>query len=244
MPDITHIHFDETVSTNTYMKMHAREGKETFVLCTADYQTAGRGQAGNHWESDPACNLLFTLAHHAPPVSPTQQFVLSQAVALAIVDALQQHIPSEASLFSIKWPNDIYWNDRKIAGILIEHELTNMHILRTLIGVGLNVNQPTFHSDAPNPISMFQITGKTYNREILLRDLIEAYIQRLRSSFEAINSAFHDCLYRRDVPARFRDAEGEFEGIIEGTDPYGRLRIRKSDGSLHHYAFKEVSYII
>lgn len=244
MPDITRIHFDETVSTNTYMKMHAREGKETFVLCTADYQTAGRGQAGNHWESDPACNLLFTLAHHAPPVSPTQQFVLSQAVALAIVDALQQHIPSEASLFSIKWPNDIYWNDRKIAGILIEHELTNMRILRTLIGVGLDVNQTLFHSDAPNPVSMFQITGKRYDRETLLNDLINAYLQRLSLTTEAIDSAYHACLYRKGIPARFRDADGEFEGIIEGTDPYGRLRIRKSDGSLHHYAFKEVSYII
>ena len=244
MPDIIRIHFDETVSTNTFMKKYTREGNETFVLCTADYQTAGRGQAGNHWESDHACNLLFTLAHYAPPVSPAQQFVLSQAVALAVVDVLQQCIPGGASHISIKWPNDIYWNDRKIAGILIEHELTNMHILRTLIGVGLNINQPAFHSDAPNPISMYQITGETYDREMLLRDLIEAYIERLSTSPEAIDRSFQNCLYRRDIPARFRDEEDEYEGTIEGTDPDGRLRIRKNDGSLHRYAFKEVSYII
>lgn len=244
MPDITRIHFDETVSTNTYMKRYTREGNETFVLCTADYQTAGRGQAGNHWESDRGSNLLFTLAHYAPPVAPARQFVLSQAVALAVVDVLQRHIPSEAAHFTIKWPNDIYWNDRKIAGILIEHELTSTRILRTLIGVGLDVNQPAFHSDAPNPISMFLITGKTYDRETLLSDFIEAYGQRLALSAEAIDSAFQAILYRRGIPARFRHAEGEFEGIIEGTDADGRLRIRKSDGTLSRFAFKEVSFII
>lgn len=244
MPDITRIHFDETVSTNTYMKRYVREGDETFVLCTADYQTAGRGQAGNHWESARGSNLLFTLVHYEPPVAPTRQFVLSKAVALALVDVLKLHIPTEASHFTIKWPNDIYWNDRKIAGILIEHELTNMRILRTLIGVGLDVNQPVFHSDAPNPVSMYQITGKTYDRETLLSDFIEAYGQHLSLSAEAIDDAFHASLYRRGIPTRFRHAEGEFEGIIEGTDPDGRLRIRKSDGTLCRFAFKEVSFII
>lgn len=162
------------------------------------------------------------------------------AGALALKDALDKYTEG----ITMKWPNDIYWNDRKIAGILIEHELTNMHILRTLIGVGLNINQPAFHSDAPNPISMYQITGETYDREMLLRDLIEAYIERLSTSPEAIDRSFQNCLYRRDIPARFRDEEDEYEGTIEGTDPDGRLRIRKNDGSLHRYAFKEVSYII
>jgi BirA family biotin operon repressor/biotin-[acetyl-CoA-carboxylase] ligase len=244
MPDIRRIHFNETVSTSTFLKTYVREGDEPFVLCTADYQTAGRGQAGNSWESDRGCNLLFTLAHYAPPVTPVRQFVLSQAVALAIVDTLRRHIPTEAEHFSIKWPNDIYWHDCKIAGILIEHELTATSILRTLIGVGLNVNQPLFHSDAPNPVSMFQITGETYERELLLHDFLSAYIERVAIPSETLESTFHACLYHRHIPARFRDAEGEFEGIIEGTGPDGRLRIRKADATLHCYAFKEVSYII
>lgn len=244
MPAITRIHFAETVSTNTYLKTYAREGDESFVLCTADYQTAGRGQAGNHWESDRACNLLFTLAHYAPPISPCQQFVLSQAVALAVIDVLRQAIPAEAAHFAIKWPNDIYWHDRKLAGILIEHELTGSSLLRTLIGVGLDVNQPAFHSDAPNPVSMFQITGQTYDRESLLTAFVDAYIQRIATPAPVLDQTFHNDLYRRDIPARFRDAEGEFLGTIEGTDPDGRLRIRKADGTLHRYAFKEVAYII
>ena len=242
--DIKRIHFAETVSTNTYMKTYVREGEEPFVVCTADYQTAGRGQAGNHWESDRGSNLLFTLVHYAPPVIPAQQFMLSQAVALAVIDVLQCHIPTEASHFSIKWPNDIYWRDRKIAGILIEHELTGMHILRTLIGVGLDVNQPTFHSDAPNPVSMFQITGQTYDREILLTDFLEAYTKRLETPADVLDNAFHDSLYRRGIAARFRDADGEFTGVIEGTEPDGRLRLHKNDGTLHLYAFKEIAYII
>ena len=242
--DILHIALDETVSTSTYLKRYTHGGSEPYVLCTAEYQTAGRGQRGNTWESDRGLNLLFTLAHYSPPLPPTAQFTLSEATSLAILDALRSLLPAEANRFSIKWPNDIFWCDRKLAGILIEHELTATRILRTLIGVGLNVNQSAFHSDAPNPVSLFQITGTAYSREPLLEHVLEAYKQRIMLPAAVLDDAYHHSLYRRGLKARYRDSEGMFEGIIEGVEADGRLRILKDNGDLQHYAFKEVSYII
>ena len=119
-------------------------------------QTAGRGQAGNSWESEAGKNLLFGLLFHPREVEANRQFILSQAVALSICETLSDY----AEDIRIKWPNDIYWKDRKICGMLIENTLVGRCIENCIIGAGININQQTFCSDAPNPVSLRQITGK------------------------------------------------------------------------------------
>ena len=149
-------HLAETDSTNTYLQQldadrHLPEG----YIAYTDTQRAGRGQRGNSWESQPGKNLTFSLLLRPEHIPANQQFLLSQAVSLAATDVLNRY----ASGFSIKWPNDIYWEDKKIAGILIENVLSGSTFARSIVGIGLNINQERFISDAPNPVSLFQITG-------------------------------------------------------------------------------------
>ena len=126
-----------------------------FLLLTADYQTAGRGQRGTHWEAARGENLLFGIRLHPHAVRPSRQFLLSEVQALAVAETLEEIVGG----IRVKWPNDIYWLDTKICGMLLEHTLVGPQIDTTITGVGLNVNQVVFESDAPNPMSLRQITG-------------------------------------------------------------------------------------
>ncbi len=145
---------EEVDSTNSYVAVHAAE-LEDMTMVIADSQTAGRGQRGNSWESEQGKNLTFTLLYKPQGIAPREQFAISEAAALAVADFLVES-GMEAK---VKWPNDIYAGDRKISGILIEHALMGQTIQHTRIGIGLNVNQREFRSDAPNPVSMVQLLG-------------------------------------------------------------------------------------
>lgn len=124
-----------------------------YAMTAARRQTAGRGQRGNHWESEDFKNLCFSMPAYPDKVPPACQFAISEAVALAVVALLQNH----GIMASVKWPNDIYVNDSKICGILIDHALYGSSIRHTVISAGLNINQTRFLSDAPNPVSMKNI---------------------------------------------------------------------------------------
>ena len=168
------IHIDETDSTNRWLCNNPslfRDNPSLLdnkggllsdneigngVVVVADYQTAGRGCGTNRWESERGKNLLFSVMLHPENVPANRQFQISRAISLAIVDALGEWVGD----LSIKWPNDIYWRNGKLAGILIENSLQGSMIRDSIIGVGLNVNQRAFHSDAPNPVSMYQLTGQ------------------------------------------------------------------------------------
>ena len=160
------IHIDETDSTNRYLK-GVKEGN----VVVADYQTSGRGCGTNTWESERGKNMLFSVMIHPVQLPVQRQFHISMAISLAIVEALEQQIGD----VSIKWPNDIYWRNAKICGILIENTLQGNRIKDSVIGVGLNVNQRAFHSDAPNPVSLWQIHGQETDREQLLRDILRNF---------------------------------------------------------------------
>ena len=168
---IRQIHLEETTSTNTYIKGLALEADEMVVVSTL-WQTAGRGQGVNRWESERGKNLLFSLMARPSFVAVQQQFALSMAGALAIKGVLDRFTPD----IRIKWPNDIYWRDRKISGTLIETSLAHGKISRFVYGIGLNVNQVRFVSDAPNPVSLAQITGKQVALMPLLDNIVEAFI--------------------------------------------------------------------
>ena len=135
---------DETESTNAYMKKLVREERpEEGSLVIADFQTGGRGQMGNSWFSSKGDNLLFSLVIYPKTVRANEQFIISRIASLAIKNTLDQFVDD----IRIKWPNDIYWNDKKIAGILIENDLQGNTIDNSVIGIGINVNQEMFPID-------------------------------------------------------------------------------------------------
>ena len=231
----------ETNSTNSYLKELncTKQLKEGTVVQTL-FQTAGRGQAGNYWESEQGKNLTFSLILYPAQIPVSNQFLLSQIVSLAIYDVLSE----EASGISIKWPNDIYYKDSKICGILIEQEITGTEISSSIIGIGVNVNQMEFKSNAPNPISLQQITGKSYELFPLLERII-ARILQLYEHEEAFHiiSRYKKCLYHRDGFYSFRDKDGIFSATIIDVEDKGSLVLETSAGERRQYLFKEVSFI-
>ena len=243
-PEIRHIHLTETASTNSYARESSLNGGA--MLITTDYQTAGRGQRGNRWESAPGANLLFSLAISPAHIPASQQFVLCELISVALCDVLGAYTTD----IRIKWPNDIYHKDKKLCGILIEHDLEGTHLSRTIIGVGLNVNQEQFVSDAPNPISLRQIIGHEVAREALLKAVtsrfMELYQQHRSTSLDraALHQRYTTLLYRRDLPATFCDAAGPFTATLRDVAPDGHLLLEDLQGTLRSYLFKEVTFVI
>ncbi|MDD4609083.1 MAG: biotin--[acetyl-CoA-carboxylase] ligase, partial [Bacteroidaceae bacterium] len=168
-----HIHLTETVSTNLFIQ----ENREKLALkdgtvVSTDYQVAGRGQRGNSWEATSGENLLFSILLEPSFLAAKEQFYISKLIAVSIQEVLSHYLQG----VTIKWPNDIYWNQQKIAGILIEHELEGTQLTSSIIGVGLNVNQTAFHSGAPNPVSLRQIIGKKMARRTLLTRILQQVV--------------------------------------------------------------------
>jgi BirA family biotin operon repressor/biotin-[acetyl-CoA-carboxylase] ligase len=246
MSDIHRIHLAETDSTNRYAR--ERVAWPGVVLITTDHQTAGRGQRGNSWESEAEKNLLFTLALPIQGIKASEQFAISELIAVSLCDVLSQY----AQDIRIKWPNDIYYKDKKLSGILIEHDIEGSHIARSLIGVGLNVNQTHFVSDALNPISLAQILGHDVEREPLLQAITARFLELYEEytsptpmlSRDALHERYTHLLYRRNIPAEYRDANGPFTATLRHVKPDGRLVLEDEQGTLREYLFKEVAYII
>lgn len=226
------VHLAETDSTNRWLR---EQGGEENMLVWTDFQTAGRGCGTNTWESARGQNLLFSLLIHPVAVRPSEQFRISMAISLAIVDALACYTDG----LSIKWPNDIYWHDRKICGILIENRLSGGVIRDCIIGVGLNVNQQQFVSDAPNPVSLRQILGHDVEREEVLRRIVEGL-----KIDEDDGPRYRSLLYRRTGFHPYRDAEGGFEAELIDVEDDGHLLLRDRAGRKRRYAFKEVNFRI
>lgn len=229
------IYVAETDSTNRWL----RESKVSDdVVVWTDYQTAGRGQGSNKWESERGQNLLFSILYHPQNFPANRQFTISIAISLAIVDALGEQIGD----LSIKWPNDIYWQNGKIGGILIENRLSGHTIKESIIGVGLNVNQQKFLSDAPNPVSLWQIHGQETDREALLHAILDRfsyYINKVE-----LKQQYVSFLYRRKGYHPYSDADGVFMARFVDVEEDGHLILQKEDGQQCRYAFKEVQFII
>ena len=229
------IHIDDTDSTNRWLREHG-DAERNQVVWT-DYQSAGRGCGTNTWESERGKNLLFSMLVHPQGLKANEQFRISMAISIAIVNALSPLI-SHPSPLSIKWPNDIYWQDRKLCGILIENRLTGAFVRDSIIGVGLNVNQARFLSDAPNPVSLRQITGREHDREALLHSVIECFALDINAE------DYRALLYRRRGLHPYRDAEGDFEAELIAVEDDGHLLLRDSNGRQRRYAFKEIQFTI
>lgn len=238
---------DTVDSTNEYL-MREAGNLPAPILVAARCQTAGHGQRGNSWESAPGENLTFSILFRPEEMPPALQFYISEAVALAVVDFLAVH-GIEAK---VKWPNDIYVDDRKICGILIRHSLAGEYISFSVIGVGINVNQTEFVSDAPNPVSIAMVTGERYDVDNLY-DLVADCIERRLESIgdddrrSAIHREFMSRLWRGDgAYYPFTDtATGEhFSAAVDCVSTSGPITLRLADGSFRTYSFKEVSFDI
>lgn len=228
------IHIDETDSTNRWLR---EKGGDDDMVVWADYQTAGRGQGSNSWESERGKNLTFSLLLHPSNIPANRQFSISMQISLAICEALGQRIGD----LSIKWPNDIYWRNAKIAGILIENRLHGNVIRDSIIGIGLNVNQRQFLSDAPNPVSLWQICEQEIDREVLLNDILTAFYRLIGKD---VRQQYLSMLYRRSGYHPYTDKCGVFMAKIANVLEDGHLVLQDEEGKMRKYAFKEVSFII
>lgn len=237
--------FSSLESTNTKLKelLLERELPEFSVVITRN-QTAGRGQIGNSWESEADKNLTFSIVLYPHFVKIHKQFRITQLVTTALADVLAPLIPG----LSIKWPNDIYAGDKKLAGILIENTLTGPIISSTIVGIGLNVNQEVFLSDAPNPVSMKMITGNHYDIDSLFQQIRQAffirYIQWLQYGIKPIKKEYFRQLYRNDGFFAFRDDNGTFTAKIDSVQETGHLLLTDLSGNQRIYAFKEVAFVL
>ena len=269
MERIKIIEVDEVDSTNRFLHdYHGDEGElMTVVVCNS--QTAGRGNGTNTWESEPGKNLTFSVKVYPVGVSASSQYVLLEAMALAIRESLVNEVSAVRSWsmleeydfmfgrsvssgtdcrgFTIKWPNDIYWDDRKISGTLSECEINSRGVRSCIIGSGININQREFLSDAPNPVSLSQIM----RRNISLKRVLDSVLSNFEHYLSMVNEGRYDdlkreymnVLYRRNGSYGYADSDGEFYARVEDVAQSGRLLLRRDDGTLSEYEFKEVKFI-
>ena len=235
-------HIEETTSTNDDARdPRYRHGD----IVWAERQTAGRGQRGHTWTSPEGQNLTFTLVLEPTFLPVEEQFLLSETVALALTDTFTKF----GLATRIKWTNDIYADDRKLVGMLIEHNLSEGRLARTIAGIGINVNQSEFDPALPNPVSMKQATGREFDRRAVLDAFhsccMERYERLARGEKSAIQQDYRDRMYRIGQRTPFRLPDGTpFEAVIEGVRPSGELLLRHDNGVQRAYLFREVEFNI
>lgn len=238
------IRVNQTESTNTFLRNYTPSDHEDITIAVATYQTAGRGQGANTWESEAGKNLLFSILVRPKRLPVRCQFLLSEAAALSVHDVLAGYTDD----MTVKWPNDIYWKDKKISGTLIETSLSKNGISRFIIGTGVNINQQQFLSDAPNPVSLCQIVGHEMPLNEVLDKIIAGfdkyYNMIIDGDYIDIAALYHLNLYRRKGFHTYRDKNGEFEGAIVEVEDDGHLILRDREGRVRSYAFKQVEFVL
>ena len=236
------IRLKEIDSTNRFLRELKDEQEDEMVVAVADFQTAGKGQGSHTWESEAGKNLLFSIKVHPRWVPVRQQFLLSMAGAIAIKEALETYVDG----ITLKWPNDVYWNDKKISGTLIETSIDSKGIKTCIFGIGINVNQEAFHSDAPNPVSLRQILGHEVDRDELLQKVIDGFIRYYellrRADYMDVSGIYHLSLYRRKGFHRYEDADGDFVGAFVEVEDDGHLILHDKQGVIRSYSFGEVKF--
>lgn len=235
----------ELESTNNYAnQLILSNAAEEGTVVLAQYQITGKGQRGNSWESEKGKNLLASIVVYPNFLFVGKQFLLSKVVGLALAEFLKNRIDG----VSIKWPNDIYVGDKKIAGILIENSVKGNFLDSSVLGIGLNLNQELFLSDAPNPVSLKQLTGKDYGIEEVLQDIrrgIFDWYEKLKSgNYSEIDLAYFNLLFRKKKWSGFKKEGVEFEAKIIGIGEFGQLQLENRKGDKSEYMFKEIEFVL
>ena len=263
-PTFRMLELDEVGSTNSFLKQLNTPGDQRMTLVTAEFQTAGRGSGTNRWESARGENLLLSIRVMPANLPVRRMFAISEATALALKEALDVFLPDNNSLpsadadgtsalpgFSVKWPNDIYFEDSKVAGMLIENDLQGALVRRSVIGIGINVNQCHFLSDAPNPRSLADIVGHDVERRFVLEQFMERFTHYMTTidegkddALESLHNLYKKRLYRFGEEHEFCDEMGVFRAKIIDVEQSGHLVLLDKEGKLRRYEFKEVNYII
>ena len=250
------MYIKQTYSTSTLLREQYSDALPHLYTIRTDYQTAGRGQAGNRWESEAGKNLLFSTLLRYVGIHAASQWRLSMLVAVALWDALAKYLPKDR--LTIKWPNDIYYGDKKLVGILIENSLSWTYVAYSIVGIGVNVNQAKWLSNAPNPISMKEITGEEYDVEALMNEWISSMKSWELRTTEEIKIAYMRHLYRCDgwhtyverevsvEPTQIaqRDIKGAFLAQLIGITEQGELMLRKENNEEKTYHFKQIRFVL
>ncbi len=242
-----HIRLNRVNSTNKYAAdMIAKSKPIEGTVISASFQYEGRGQIGRFWESEAEKNITCSTILRPEFLEASDQFELNVAISLAVHDFISHFLGDKE--VKIKWPNDIYVGDKKIAGILIQNSLMGKKVSSTIVGTGININQTIFSADVPNPTSIAIEKNESQDLDVmfawLFRFLAKRYLQ-LKSRKNGIMSEYLENLYRRDVWSVFINEVGEsWEGKIVGVDKSGRLNIENKEGVLKVFNFREVRYVI
>lgn len=232
-------------STNSVAASEIIKGTQIPFVVTAAFQTNGRGRQGRGWHSDKDKNVLFSLVIAPEFLKASKQFALNKAFAVAICTSLQKYTDVK---LSIKWPNDIYAGNLKIAGILIDYNVVGDFLSHAILGAGINVNQPSFPKSIPNPVSLAQITGLEHNTDDLMQLIISSFLSHYKCLYEGntteFDTAYLNLLWRRDTFAPFLLNGSEVILKIIGTDCFGRLLLTDESGNRHCYAMNDIAYVI
>jgi BirA family biotin operon repressor/biotin-[acetyl-CoA-carboxylase] ligase len=244
IPEFNIIYQDIVTSTNDELKKMAESEKlPEFSVIIANEQTEGRGQRENVWLSDYGKNLIFSFILYPEFLQIQNQFYLSKTVSIGILNYLKLKTDN----ISIKWPNDIYFQNKKICGILIENSISGNSIKQSIIGIGLNLNQSDFPNNLINAISLYLITGKETELKteliLLMNEIQNTFKILFNNDLELIDTFYFNHMYRFNIDSEFKDSTGIFKGKIVGTLPSGQLIIKKPDSTLITYNFKDVEFL-
>lgn len=237
-------------STNNYARqqIHAGLAQHGLAIFTHE-QVAGKGQRGKVWLAEKGANIILSLVVNPHPLRLEQQFQLSASVAVAVHEFFMKYAGEDSK---IKWPNDLYWQDRKAGGILIENIVAGKQPdsagreWTSIIGVGININQTTFDPEIKNPVSLKQITGKDFNTVELAKELClildKRFTELTETGFENIYSTYLNHLYKRSKKVTLKKDNVVFEAIIEGVSPTGKLVTQHS--IQQDFNFGEVEWVV
>ncbi len=239
------IKLDATDSTNSYLRnLTNEEVLNDYTTVVTKKQNRGRGQMGTIWNSESSKNLTFSVFKNLSGLQIEYPFYISIAVSLAVIKTLQSFsIPK----LSVKWPNDILSEDKKVCGILIENVIKQNNLNATIIGVGLNINQTKF-IDLPKASSLKLLSGKTFNLDevlhVILKHLKRYFIKIKKKDYDLLKQEYETYLFRKDKPSTFENAEGfVFSGFIKNVSISGSLQVLLEDNIMKEFGLKDISLL-
>lgn len=242
------VHLKEIDSTNRYMMdWVARDRPEEGTMVISDFQTAGRGVDENRWESEHGRNLTFSFVLYPHFLAIEAQFYLNKAISLGVYDLVREMIPGNIKV-SIKWPNDIYVGDHKVAGILIQNGVKSNRFDSCVVGIGLNVNQEGFGQDVSNPVSLKMVTGIESDLQMILDRMNIRLKERLKllkeGSKQDLDEQYLKVLYRFRELAAFHYKGENIHAMISGVNRYGQLLLEIPGDRIIECDLKEIKFII